>query len=401
MSTRSTKPEQKSWLRPFEEFFRGEAAGGIILLLCTAIALAWANSPWGAAYESILHHSLPLGSKQFLLDLSVHEWINDGLMAVFFFLVGLEIKREMLVGELASIRQASLPIAGAVGGMIIPALIYVAFNATGAGARGWGIPMATDIAFALGVVAVLGPRVPLALRVFLAAVAIVDDIGAVLVIAIFYTTSIASMALIAAAMLLAILVALNLGGVRNPIPYLLVGALLWIAVLLSGVHATIAGVLLAFTIPARAPTPNETPLLERLEHVLHAPVAFLIVPLFALANAGVPLGGASGSHSVSIMSGVALGLVLGKPVGITLAAWLAVRVRFAVLPAGVNWRQLSAVSCLGGIGFTMSIFVAALAFPDIALLDSAKLGVLLASAVAAAIGWVLLQSSAEREPAKR
>ena len=386
------------WLRPFEQFFRGEAAGAIVLLACTAFALAWANSPWESAYLAILHRSLSIGGTHLMLELTVHEWINDGLMTVFFFLVGLEIKREMLVGELASLRQASLPIAGAIGGMITPALIYAAFNAAGPGARGWGIPMATDIAFALGVVALLGPRVPLALRVFLAAVAIADDIGAVLVIAIFYTASIAWIGLAVAAALLVILVALNARGVRSPIPYLLVGVALWIAVLLSGIHATIAGVLLAFTIPARAAKLDETPLLERLEHVLHAPVAFLIVPLFALANAGVRLGGALESHSVSIMSGVALGLVLGKPLGITLAAWLAVRVRFAVLPAGVSWRLLSAVSCLGGIGFTMSLFVGALAFSDLALLDSAKLGVLLASGVAATAGWLMLRSGASREP---
>jgi NhaA family Na+:H+ antiporter len=398
MTTGARRREVARWYGPFERFVRGEAAGGIVLLLCTAVALVWANSPWSSAYAAILHHPLRLGGSQFMLELSVHEWINDGLMTVFFFLVGLEIKREMLVGELASARQAALPIAGAIGGMIIPALIYVVFNAGGPGARGWGIPMATDIAFALGVVALLGSRVPVALRVFLTAVAIVDDIGAVLVIAIFYTVSIASMGLVVAGVLLALLVLLNWSGVRNPVPYVLVGILLWIAVLLSGIHATIAGVLLAFTIPARTAKPNETPLLERLEHVLHAPVAFLIVPLFALANAGVRLAGASGSHSISIMSGVALGLVLGKPLGITSAAWLAVRVRLAVLPAGVRWRLLSAVSCLGGIGFTMSLFVGALAFSDLALLDSAKLGVLLASGVAAAIGWIMLRSGASPEP---
>ena len=398
MTSESTPDNSRAhWLRPFERFFRGEAAGGIALLACTVIALVLANSPWSQAYDAVLHHPLLVGGTQLMLELSVHEWINDGLMAVFFFVVGLEIKREMLVGELATFRQAALPIAGAIGGMIVPALIFASLNAGGPGARGWGIPMATDIAFALGVVALLGSRVPVALRVFLAAVAIVDDIGAVLVIAIFYTASISSVALAISGVLLAMLIALNLSGVRNPVPYILLGVLLWVAVLFSGIHATIAGVLLAFTIPARTAKPNETPLLERLEQVLHAPVAFLIVPLFALANAGVRLGGASGSHSVSIMSGVALGLVLGKPLGITLAAWLAVRLHFAVLPSGVNWRLLSAVSCLGGIGFTMSLFVGALAFSDLALLDSAKLGVLFASAVAAAIGWTMLRSGASRE----
>jgi NhaA family Na+:H+ antiporter len=362
--------------------------------MCTAIALAWANSPWAHSYIAILHHPIRVGGQQLLLELTLHEWINDGLMALFFFLVGLEIKRELLVGELASIRQAALPIAGAIGGMAVPALIYVSLNAHGAGARGWGIPMATDIAFALGVVALLGPRVPLPLRLFLAAVAIVDDIGAVLVIAIFYTASISWMSVAVAGVILAILKALNRGGVRHPAPYVLLGFALWIAVLASGVHATIAGVMLAMTIPARTIGGDEKSLLEKLERALHAPVAFLIVPLFALANAGVRVGGASmGEHSTAIMAGVVLGLVLGKPLGITAASWIAVRLRIAVLPDGASWRLLHAVSWLGGIGFTMSLFVGALAFSDEALLDSAKLGVLFASCAAAFTGWLLLRSA--------
>ena len=395
---RARESDVARWYDPFERFVRSEAAGGIVLLACTAIALVLANSPLRGAYEAILHHPLQLGGTGFLLELSVHEWINDGLMAVFFFLVGLEIKREMLVGELASVRRASLPIAGAIGGMLVPALIYAALNAGGSGARGWGIPMATDIAFALGVVALLGSRVPLALRVFLAAVAIVDDIGAVLVIALFYTASISSMGLVAAAVLFAILIALNWSGVRNPIPYMLLGLALWVAVLVSGIHATIAGVLLALTIPARAARPKAKPLLERLERALHAPVAFLIVPLFALANAGVRIGGpSSGSHSMAIIGGVALGLVVGKPLGITAASWLAVRLRIAALPDGVSWRLLQAVSWLGGIGFTMSLFVGALAFTDTSLLDSAKIGVLLASIAAAVIGWLMLRGTGTRD----
>jgi NhaA family Na+:H+ antiporter len=399
MTMRSPQPGAARWYGPFERFFRGEAAGGIVLLVCTAVALAWGNSPWSSTYAAILHHPLPLGGSRFMLELSVHEWINEGLMAVFFFLVGLEIKREMLIGELASVRQAALPIAGAIGGMVVPALIFASLNAGGPGARGWGIPMATDIAFALGVVALLGSRVPLSLRVFLAAVAIVDDIGAVLVIAIFYTASISRAGLVAAGVLLAILIALNLSRVRNPVPYILLGVLLWVSVLFSGIHATIAGVMLAMTIPARARRPDETPLLERLEHALHAPVAFVIVPLFALANAGVRIGGASsGSHSMAIMSGVVLGLVVGKPIGITLASWLAIRLRIAALPSGISWRLLQAVSWLGGIGFTMSLFVGALAFSDAALLDSAKIGVLIASCVAAIVGWLLLRSGGTSGP---
>ncbi len=381
-------------LETFQRFARSEAAGGIVLLACTAIALAWANSPFNGGYQALLHHPLVVGPTSFQLQLSVHEWINDGLMALFFLLVGLEIKREMLIGELASVRRAALPIAGALGGMLVPAALYALLNGGGAGARGWGIPMATDIAFALGVVALLGPRVPLALKVFLAAVAIVDDIGAVLVIALFYTASISTAFLAIAAVVVAALVALNLAGVRRAVPYLLLGIVLWIAVLLSGIHATVAGVLLAMTIPARTRNEGEPPLLERLEHLLHAPVAFLIVPLFALANAGVRIGGASaGGLSLTVLGGVALGLIVGKPLGITLASWLAVRARIASLPDGVSWRLLQGVSWLGGIGFTMSLFVGALALGDSTLLDSAKLGVLIASAIAAFMGWLMLRSS--------
>jgi NhaA family Na+:H+ antiporter len=381
-------------LAPFQRFASSEAAGGIVLLVCTAIALAWANSPWRDGYATVLHHALPVGGSRVKLELNVHEWINDGLMALFFFLVGLEIKREMLIGELASVRRAALPIAGAIGGMVVPAVLYVLFNGSGPGSRGWGIPMATDIAFALGVVALLGPRVPLALKVFLAAVAIVDDIGAVLVIAIFYTASIWWTSLAVAASVLVALVLLNGVGVRHAAPYLILGVVLWVAVLMSGIHATIAGVLLAMTIPAKARDETESSLLERLEHTLHAPVAFVIVPLFALANAGVRIGGSSSHVSVAVLSGVAVGLVVGKPLGITLASWLAVRSRFAALPDGVTWRLLQGVSWLGGIGFTMSLFVGALAFTDVELLDSAKLGVLLASCAAAFMGWLMLRSSA-------
>lgn len=382
-------------LDPFQRFFASEAAGGIVLLVCTAIALAWANSPWKDGYDSLLHHSLAVGGSHFELELTVHEWINDGLMALFFFLVGLEIKREILTGELASMRRAALPIAGAIGGMIVPAALYALFNANGAGARGWGIPMATDIAFALGIVALLGPRVPAALRVFLAAVAIVDDIGAVLVIAIFYTSSISRLWASSALAILAVLLILNRAGVRSAIPYLMLGVALWVAVLLSGIHATVSGVLLALTIPARRRDASNESLLERLEHSLHAPVAFLIVPLFALANAGVRLGGASSSDvTMTVLGGVAIGLVVGKPLGITAASWLAVRLRVADLPDGVSWRLLQGVSWLGGIGFTMSLFVGALAFTDISLLNSAKLGVLLASFVAAIMGWLMLRRTA-------
>ena len=383
-------------LEPFQRFADSEAASGIVLLASAGCALAWANSPWQPAYQSMFHHLLLVGSGSLRLDLTVHQWINDCLMALFFLLVGLEIKREMLAGELASPRKAALPIAAAIGGMVAPALLYAALNGGGTGASGWGIPMATDIAFALGIAALMGPRVPVSLKVFLAAVAIVDDIGAVLVIAVFYTASIAwaSLALVGAVVL--VLVLLNRAGVQHAAPYLLLGIVLWLSVLSSGIHPTIAGVLLAFTIPASA-RGDESSLLEKLEHALGTPIAFFVVPLFAFANAGVPIGGApSRGLSLPVLGGVVIGLVLGKPLGISLASWLAVRMRIATLPDSVSWRMLRGVSWLGGIGFTMSLFVGTLAFADEALLDSAKVGVLLASCVAACMGWLMLRERPSR-----
>jgi NhaA family Na+:H+ antiporter len=385
-------------LQPFQRFAGSEAASGLVLLVSAGCALAWANSPLEPVYQSIFHRSLPIGWGALRLDLTVQQWINDGLMAFFFLLVGLEIKREMLAGELASPRKAALPVAAAIGGMVAPALLYATLNGGSIGARGWGIPMATDIAFALGIAALLGPRVPVSLKLFLAAVAIVDDIGAVLVIALFYTSSIAWASVAVVAALVIALALLNRAGVRQAAPYLLLGVVLWVAVLASGIHATIAGVLLAFTIPASAPR-DESSLLEKLEHALGTPIAFFVVPLFALANAGVQIAGASSRGlSLPVLAGVVIGLVLGKPLGISLASWLAVRMRIATLPDSVSWRMLRGVSWLGGIGFTMSLFVGALAFADEALLDSAKIGVLLASCIAASMGWLMLR---ERPPGTR
>jgi NhaA family Na+:H+ antiporter len=424
-------------LDTFQRFSHMEASGGIVLLVCTALALAWANSPWAEGYFHLWETPVTVGAPGFGLTESLHHWINDGLMAVFFFMVGLEIKREMLVGELSSVRQAALPIAAAIGGMVVPAGLYALLNAGGAGAAGWGIPMATDIAFALGIVALLGRRVPLALKVFLAALAIVDDIGAVLVIAIFYTASISWASLAVAGVVLAGLAALNGARVRHPAPYALLGLVLWVAFLKSGIHATIAGVLLAMTIPARtridqqefaaevheglgtfegASGPGVSVLtnsqqqeainrienacegaqspLMRLEHALHGVVALGIMPIFALANAGVQLGGGTaGALASPVTLGIILGLVVGKPLGIMLAAWLAVRSGVAVLPDAASWRLVHGVSWLAGIGFTMSLFVAGLAFPDAALLDESKLGILAASLLAGVVGWVLLRSN--------
>jgi NhaA family Na+:H+ antiporter len=363
-------------------------------------------------------------------------WINDGLMAIFFFVVGLEIKREVLAGELSSVRKAAFPVIAAVGGMVVPAGLYVLLNRSGPEARGWGVPMATDIAFALGVLALLGSRAPTSLKIFLTAFAIADDIGAVLVIALFYTESIAWGYLGLAAGCLVLLVALNAGGARRPLTYVVLGLVLWVAFLKSGVHATVAGVLLAMTIPAtaridypaflqrgrsvldqfeRADTGDgeaathserqaalhtleeacehvQTPL-HRIEHALHPWVTFAIMPVFALANAGVTLGGGGGvGHPVAL--GVLLGLVLGKPIGITFFAWLAVRLGLAELPPGITWQHVHGAGWLGGIGFTMALFIAGLAFAGTPYLDTAKLGILSASLVAGVVGFVLLRGTA-------
>jgi Na+:H+ antiporter, NhaA family len=425
-------------VRPFQEFAHNKAAGGVVLLLCAVTALVWANSPWAGSYEALWHHKFAIGPEGATIDRDLHFWVNDALMAIFFFVVGLEIKREILIGELASFRQAALPIAAALGGVMVPAGIYAALNSGGPGAPGWGIPMATDIAFALGVLALLGERAPLGLKVFLTALAIVDDIAAVLVIAVFYTASISTMWLLAAAVLVGLLFGANRLGVRRPLPYVILGAALWVAVLNSGIHATIAGVALAFTIPAQIPLRPRDFLsisrslvqqyeaaaarekcvdadeeqqavieamedaceqaqapLHRIEYALHPWVTFAIMPLFALANAGVTLSGgfAAGDR---ITLGIVMGLVLGKPLGIMGASWLAVRSGMAALPNGVTWRHIHGAGWLGGIGFTMSLFVAMLAFADASLLATAKVGILTASTVAAIVGSVLVARAGRR-----
>jgi NhaA family Na+:H+ antiporter len=430
-------------LRPFQEFARLEASGGILLLACTVMALAWANSPWGESYQRLWEFPLSVGAGDFVLQKSLLWWINDGLMAIFFFVVGLEIKREVLVGELASPARAALPIAGALGGVLFPAAIYTLLNFGTPAVRGWGVPMATDIAFVIGVMTVLGNRVPWGLRVFLTALAIVDDLMAVLVIALFYTDDLSWISLLWGAGLLAALFAANRAGVRNPRVYAILGVGLWFAFLKSGVHPTVAGVLLAATIPSSprlhpgeflaesrsilgefekagsveeplhanedrlsavralesACEAVETPL-QRLEHGLHPWVTYFIMPVFALANAGVVLEGSlvqALGNSVTI--GVILGLVMGKPLGITLLSWLAVRARLAELPTGVGWYRLHAAGWLGGIGFTMALFIAGLAFGEGELLTDAKIGVLASSLLAAAVGAALLASCKKVAPA--
>lgn len=430
------QPLIESVVKPFESFIHEESSGGALLFAATLLAMIWANSPWASSYVELWHVDVSLVVGSHALTKSLHEWINDGLMAMFFFVIGLEIKREILVGELASVKQASLPLIAATGGALLPAALYSALNMTGPGARGWGIPMATDIAFALGVLALLGRGIPLGLKVFLTALAIGDDLMAVIVIALFYTSTISWLNLAIGAVFLVLLVGANLTGVRHPLVYSVLGiGGLWLAFLLSGVHATIAGVLAAMTIPASTrlsgqeflargksllqrfeevtssdtpPLANraqqqvthrmekavknvETPL-QRMEQALHPWVTIFVMPVFALANAGVVVNAEVGTallHPVAI--GVMLGLLIGKPIGIVTAAWLAVRSGFATLPEGVSWPHMIGVGFLGGIGFTMSLFIITLAFPNGDVSMSAKVGVLSASAIAGSVGWVLLR----------
>jgi NhaA family Na+:H+ antiporter len=393
-------------LDPFQRFFSTASAGGVVLLACTALALVWANSGWAPAYHHLWGTPVRIGAHApgFGLTLSLHDWVNDGLMAVFFFLVGLEIKREVLVGELASRRTAMLPVVAALGGMLVPAALYAAVNARGVGSPGWGVPMATDIAFALGILALLGDRVPTGLRIFLAALAIADDLGAVLVIALFYTSALDWGALAGAAVVLAMLLGLRRAGARHPVVYALLGVPLWLFVHASGIHATIAGVILALTIPAshreNARDGAQAPL-QRIERALNGVVAFVILPIFALANAGVALGGAGRALASPIALGVVLGLMVGKPLGITLASVLAVRTGVADLPAGVTLRHLHGAAWLGGIGFTMSLFIAALAFHDAALLNIAKIGIFAGSLGAGLTGILLLRGASRARSGQR
>ena len=372
---------------PFQEFFRTEAATGALLVVCAAAALVVANSGWADAYQRFWATPVAVVAGTHTFSLTLHQWINDGFMAVFFLLVGLEIKREALGGELASPRQAALPIAAAIGGMAVPAAIYLLVSDGGLEGRGWAIPMATDIAFALGVLALVAPRAPGGLKVFLSALAIVDDLGAVLVIALFYTGEIAWPALGMTGTILLLLAALNLLGVQRLAPYLVLGLGLWFFVHQSGVHATIAGVMLAMTIPIRARAGVTAPLL-RLEHALHEFSAFIVMPLFAFSNAGVSLSGAPGGR---VTLAVLLGLTIGKPLGITGAAVAAVRLRLASLPEGVNWTALRGCAWLGGIGFTMSLFIGTLAFQGTHVLESAKIGILGGSILAGTVGAIMVR----------
>ena len=417
---------------PLEKFIHDEATSGLVLMFCAVCAMVLANSTFSHWYESLLHTKIALQVGPYVLSHTVHHWINDALMALFFFVVGLEIKREILVGELADIRQAALPIAGAIGWMVVPALIYLAYNHGGETARGWAIPMATDIAFAIGVLVLLGKRVPKALLGFLLALAIVDDLGAVIVIALFYTKTITWSALFVAGLIFALLMLCNRVGIRKPLPYFLLGGLLWLAMLKSGIHTTLAGVLTAITVPARSQctakmfskfsyqllnrfdksdTPGKSIMenseqqavlqgledcvqgmeapLQRLEHNLHMWVSLLIIPLFALANAGITIDLSTFSkiftHPVTL--GITTGLVIGKFLGIFGACWLMINIAGLKLPQGVSLQHLAGVSFLAGIGFTMSIFIGELAFAgQEELLVIAKTGVMASSIIAGVIG---------------
>lgn len=418
----------------FQQFTRLQASGGILLFVTTMLALVLANSPLGHSFLEFWETILSINLGTFTLSEDLLHWVNDGLMVIFFFVVGLEIKRELLVGELSSIRQAALPLFAAIGGMVVPAGLYLAINAGGPAESGWAIAVATDIAFTLGLLTMLGRRVPLALKIFFTAMAIVDDIGAVLVIAIFYSKGIAWEALGVAAIILVILIGLNRFGVRRPFPYGVLGVGLWLAFLQSGVHPTIAGVLLALTIPARTKPmrqafeaqcisvlsgfDEEVPEEElgalsnrqqaaaqtletiaeriqnparRLQRSLSPWSAYLVLPVFALANAGVSFQGAgAGPEGGMLRAGILAGLVIGKPLGISLFSWLAVKLGLAERPSRTSWGQLLSASFLAGIGFTMSLFIASTAFDDAGLLTTAKLSILLASLLAGAIGFTLL-----------
>ncbi len=430
----TTQTVIKAIKNPFDRFFSIEASGGILLLIATLLALIWANSPWKENYHHLWETHLSFDVGTFHLSKSFHHWINDGLMAIFFFVVGLEIKREILVGELSSVKKSSLPIAAAIGGMVIPALLYTMMNESPDTATGWGVPMATDIAFSLGILNLLGKRVPLSLKVFLVAFAIVDDIGAVLVIAFFYSTEIQTNALIIAGVFFLLLVIMNRLEVRSIHYYMIVGWIVWYYFLISGIHPTLAGVLIAFTIPVnrkinvktfrKSMDQNMKPFcehecddkmiltheqlasvdsikdevdyvqspLQSLEHRLHGFVTFLVMPLFALANAGVTFQGIEGSGVFKDLSlQIETSLIVGKVVGIFLFTFLSIKFGLASMPKNIKWIHILGIGFLGGIGFTMSLFIANLAFRVGANLDPAKLGILVGSLIAGAIGYIILR----------
>ena len=420
MSSTDTRPSTAGTTRALREFLATEAAGGLVLLVATAVALAWANSPWSSSYETLWHTDAVIGIGSWRLDMDLRHWVNDGLMAIFFLVVGLEVKREFLQGELKDRRKAALPIFAAVGGMVVPALLYTLFNASGDASGGWGIPMATDIAFALGVLAVIAPNLPSSLRIFLLALAIVDDLGAIVVIAVFYSGSLDWGWLAAAGAITALVYGLRRAGVGVTGVFAILGVALWIAVHASGVHSTIAGVIMGLLAPAAPRLTREillsrgdelidvfTPAaarqtsrlarlsvseLEWIQHGLHPFSSLLIVPIFALANAGVEFSRTDIADAASspVALGVFVGLVAGKTLGITGAAWIACRLGIAEVAPDVRWRQIAGVAALGGIGFTVSLFITDLAFDDDTAITDAKMAIFAAAIAATAIAAALL-----------
>ncbi len=439
-------PLEEKWeklLTPFDEFIRSESTSGIALIVAVVLALVFANSALSDEYHHLLEVPFAIGLGAWQLELPLHAWINEFLMVFFFFIVGLEIKREVLIGELSDLRQASLPVFAALGGMLVPALVFAAFNYGTPYMDGWAIPMATDIAFCVGLVVLLGKRVPRSLSVLLVALAIVDDLGAVMVIALFYTANISTTALAIAAGLLLLLVIFNYVGLRSALPFLVVGIILWLTLLHSGIHATVAGVLVAFCVPARPrhstarfsrkihgllerfddcrgshcgiyPDEKQKTLLhamhkellmveaplQRMEHYLHLPVALLIIPIFAISNAGIPLNIESLSAALvnPVTQGIAVGLVFGKVLGIAGFAWLAVKLGIAKLPADIAMKHIIGMAMLGGIGFTMSIFIAELSFPgQYEILNMAKTGIFAASLFSGVAGYIWLYKSGPKK----
>lgn len=382
-----------------KDFLKQESAGGIFLIVAAALALVIANSPFAASYFGTLQTNLNLSFGDFVLDKALILWINDGLMAIFFFLIGLEVKREVIDGQLSSWNQASLPLAAAIGGMAIPALIYVGFNLNSPESiGGWAIPAATDIAFALGILSLLGPRVPVAMKALLLAIAVIDDIGAILVIALFYSGEIKLDMLAGAGAMLALMFVIGRLRIGSAIPYVLLTVIMWVFVLKSGVHATLAGVTAAMMVPTVAR--DGTYFAERLEHEMHPWVAFVIIPIFGFANAGVSLSGITPADLLAPLPlGIALGLLIGKQLGIVGFAWLAVKTGLAKLPDGVGWAKVHGLSLLAGIGFTMSLFIGNLAFTDAAQIDAVKIGVLSGSLIAAIAGFLLLRATLPQETA--
>jgi Na+:H+ antiporter, NhaA family len=438
MPEENNKQIVDTWIiDPIKQFVNNSTTSGIVLFSSALLALILANSPFQESYHHFWEYHFTIGFDQHIISKSLHHWINDGLMAIFFFVVGLELKREIIAGELSKPQNAILPIAGAIGGMVFPALIFILFNPSGEANNGWGIPMATDIAFALGVLYLLGNKVPLSVKIFLTALAIADDIGAVLVIAFFYTSNIDFSSLMLGGVFMTVLITANIIGVRNTLFYGIVGiGGLWLAFLLSGVHATIAAVLAAFTIPAntkitettfnrkaekllskfknlipnnQSTVTNEqlhvledmkslsikalTPL-QRLEHKLHPVVAFMIMPIFALANSGVSFESNFIEQLISpITIGVFFSLLLGKIIGITGMVFICLKFKWAVLPSDISFKHIIGIACLGAIGFTMSLFISELAFDDVQLIAQAKIGVLAASIVASFIGYYIFKKT--------